>query len=104
MFRFTFSFQNVERAFALLLQRFPRLLKLNQRTLSKKIKVVMAACILHNICILENDNIEYYLDRAQRVIFQQFLNPSLRVFLHVILIEAHLFRINTVLWINATDL
>ena len=62
-----FDLQNVERSFALLLLRFPRLNKLNQQTLVKKLKVVMAACILHNICILENDNIAFYLQRAQMV-------------------------------------
>ena len=59
--------QNVERAFALLLQRFPRLSKLNQRTLRKKVKVILAACVLHNICILEKDNIDFYLQRATHV-------------------------------------
>ena len=62
-----FAFQNVERGFGLLLQRFPRLLILNQYTLEKKIRVVMAACILHNVCILEKDNIGYFLMRADTV-------------------------------------
>ena len=53
--------QNIERSFALLLQRFPRIRLLNQKKLTKKIKAVMSSCILHNICILENDNIEYFL-------------------------------------------
>ena len=59
--------QVVERAFALLLQRFPRIQKLNQATLAKKVKIVMASCMLHNICILEKDNINFYLNRARQV-------------------------------------
>ena len=51
----------------MLLQRFPRLVKLNQKTLAKKIKIVMVACALHNICILEKDNVDYYLARAIHV-------------------------------------
>ena len=61
------SFQNVERVFALLLLRFPRVNKLNQKSIGKKIKIVMSCCFLHNICILEKDNIEFYLNRAQQV-------------------------------------
>ena len=32
----------------------------------KKIKVAMAVCILHNICIMENDNVDYFLRKARR--------------------------------------
>ena len=47
--------QVVERAFGLLQKRFPRVQYLRQLTLRKKIKVVLAACVLHNICIMESD-------------------------------------------------
>ena len=60
-------FKAVECAFALLLQRFPRVLRLNQATLAKKVRIVKCACILHNICILENDNINFFLTRARNV-------------------------------------
>ena len=38
----------------------------------------MAACILHNICILENDNIEYFLQQVTNVRFMitYFINLS----------------------------
>ena len=66
-------FKAVERAFALLLQHFPRVLSLNQATLAKKVKIIMCSCILHNICILENDNIDFFLVRARNVSFHQII-------------------------------
>ena len=48
----------IERAFGLLGQRFPRLLKLKIKTLEKKILCVVSACVLHNWCIMENDTDE----------------------------------------------
>ena len=45
----------IERAFGLLGQRFPRLLKLKVKTLEKKIACIVSACVLHNWCIIEND-------------------------------------------------
>ena len=53
--------QNVERAFSLLKRRFRRLHLLNQKSHERAVIVVMAACILHNICIMEQDNVDYYL-------------------------------------------
>ena len=32
----------------------------------------MAACILHNFCILENDNIDYFLQQVPNVRHQLF--------------------------------
>ena len=75
-------FQNVERAFALLLLRFPRVTRLNQKYLRKKIKVVMTSCILHNLCIIENDNIEYFLERAREVFIG--IHKYINGFLHQI--------------------
>ena len=60
-------FQNVERAFGLLLKRFPRLTLLNQKTTKKKIKVILSSCALHNICIMENDSVRSYLRKAKKV-------------------------------------
>ena len=45
----------IERAFGLLGQRFPRLLKLKVKSLDKKIMCIVSTCVLHNWCILEND-------------------------------------------------
>ena len=49
------SSQVIERAFGLLQKRFPRVTYLRQRTLKKKIKVVLAASVLHNLSIMEGD-------------------------------------------------
>ena len=45
----------IERAFGLLGQRFPRLLKLKVKSLDKKVLCIVSACVLHNWCIIEND-------------------------------------------------
>ena len=45
----------IERAFGLLGLRFPRLMKLKVNTLEKCIKCIVAACVLHNWCIMEDD-------------------------------------------------
>ena len=52
----------------MLMKRFPRLQLLNQKTTKKKIKVIMAACGLHNICIMENDNVKFYIQKASQVL------------------------------------
>ena len=46
---------SVERSFALLVLRFPRLLKLTCKTNYKRILCVVAACFLHNWCLIEDD-------------------------------------------------
>ena len=45
----------IERAFGLLGIRFPRLTHITSRSNEKRIKIVVAACILHNWCIMEDD-------------------------------------------------
>ena len=45
----------IERAFGLLGQRFPSLLKLKVKSLDKKIMCIVNSCVLHNWCIMEND-------------------------------------------------
>ena len=52
----------------MLMKRFPRLQLLNQKTTKKKIKVILAACGLHNICIMENDNVKFYIRKASQVL------------------------------------
>ena len=57
----------------MLMKRFPRLQLLNQKTTKKKIKVILAACGLHNICIMENDNVKFYIRKASQVL--RILHP-----------------------------
>lgn len=76
--------QNVERSFALLLHRFPRLKLLTQRTLRKKIQVVLAACVLHNLCILEGDDIDGYLTLNAVVSYSLHVITDVNVCLTVI--------------------
>ena len=45
----------IERAFGLLGQRFPHLLKLKVKSLEKKVMCIVSVCVLHNWCIIEND-------------------------------------------------
>ena len=45
----------IKRAFGLLGLRFPRLLKIMAQSNMKRIKIVVAACVLHKWCILEDD-------------------------------------------------
>ena len=52
----------------MLMKRFPRLQLLNQKSTKKKIKVILAACGLHNICIMENDNVKFYIRKASQVL------------------------------------
>ena len=53
----------VERAFGLLKGRFTRLQHLDQRRdIEKVVTTVLSACVLHNICILNNDEFEDLLE------------------------------------------
>ena len=45
----------IERAFGLLGQHFPCLLKLKVKSLEKKVMCIVSTCVLHNWCIIEND-------------------------------------------------
>ena len=60
----------IERAFGLLGLRFPRLLKITAQSNLKRIKIVVAACVLHNWCILE--------DNADEDAFEEIIVQSLR--------------------------
>lgn len=48
----------VERAFGLLKGRFTRLQHINQNEMEGIVQTVIAGCILHNICIINNDNVQ----------------------------------------------
>ena len=52
----------IERAFVLLGLRFPRLMKLKVKSLDKRIKCIVSACVLHNWCIFEDDCCEESFD------------------------------------------
>ena len=52
----------IERAFALLGLCFPRLMKLKVKSLDKRIKCIVSACVLHNWCIFEDDCCEESFD------------------------------------------
>ena len=60
----------IERAFGLLGLRFPRLLKITAQSNLKCIKIIVAACALHNWCILEDD--------ADKEAFEEIIVQSLR--------------------------
>ena len=60
----------IERAFGLLGLRFRRLLKITAQSNLKHIKIVVAACVLHNWCILEDD--------ADEEAFEEIIVQSLR--------------------------
>ena len=49
----------IERAFGLLGLRFPRLMKLKVNSLEKRIQCIVAACVLHNWCIMEDDDKDF---------------------------------------------
>ncbi|VDI71776.1 Hypothetical predicted protein [Mytilus galloprovincialis] len=51
----------IERAFALLKGRFRRLKYLETIKLDTSVEIIMICCVLHNICILTNDNIDDFL-------------------------------------------
>ena len=48
----------IERAFGLLGLRFPRITHLKCKSNNKRIKVVVATCVLHNWCLMEDDDDE----------------------------------------------
>ncbi|XP_060557268.1 LOW QUALITY PROTEIN: uncharacterized protein LOC132717730 [Ruditapes philippinarum] len=57
--------QCVERAMHFLKGRFRRLQKLYCHNIEDICKVVLAACVLHNLCILCEDKIEQFIDMNQ---------------------------------------
>ena len=52
----------IERAFGMLKNRWRLLLKLNEQKLDNVVRSITAACVLHNICIINDDSGEEFLD------------------------------------------
>ena len=84
----------------MLMKRFPRLQLLNQKSTKKKIKVILAACGLHNICIMENDNVKFYIRKASQVLIilhpiniKNFVKIPLIRTIHNIKFEGHSKRL-----------
>ena len=48
----------VERAFALLKNRFRRLKYLDQKDVTTMISTIITACVIHNLCIMSNDELD----------------------------------------------
>ncbi|XP_055999976.1 putative nuclease HARBI1 [Ostrea edulis] len=55
----------VERAFGLLKGRFTRLQHINQNEVESIIHTIVTGCILHNICIMNDDNFREFLNDDQ---------------------------------------
>ena len=49
---------NVELTFGILKGRFKRLKHIDQKNVTDIVKTIVAACVLYNICILYNDQLE----------------------------------------------
>jgi hypothetical protein len=60
----------VERAFAVLKGRFPRLKYINQKDIETMIATILTACVIHNICIWNNDELEDALSVVDEVVPQ----------------------------------
>lgn len=60
----------IERAFGLLKGQFPRLQHLDQRDIQTIVTTILAACVLHNVCILNNDEIMDVLSVDQHDLHQ----------------------------------
>ena len=51
----------IERAFSLYKARFPRFRYLDQQNIQSIVETILCGCVIHNICILNNDEIEAIL-------------------------------------------
>ena len=54
----------IERAFGLLKGRFRRLKSLDMSNVERIPHVILACCVLHNICLAKNDLVEFETDIA----------------------------------------
>lgn len=66
--------QVIERAFGLLKGRFRRLKHINNRSVISICDSIQAACVLHNICIQNGEDIEEFLEQEDQN-EDQVLNP-----------------------------
>lgn len=57
----------IERAFALLKGRFRRLNQLDTNTIETAVDIIMACCVLHNICIKNHDEVNDFLEEDNQV-------------------------------------
>ena len=55
----------MERAFGLLKKRWPRLRHVDCQSLTLVNYVIQSCVVLHNITIMENDNIDIFMGREQ---------------------------------------
>lgn len=67
---------SIERAFGLLVGRFRRLKHLDMSRQDLMVQQIMAACVLHNICILYADDTNVQIEELSGI-EQQELNPEL---------------------------
>lgn len=66
----------IEQAFALLKGRFRRMKYLETTRMDLACLLIMGACILHNICILEGDNIPGDVNLPREIIEEQMQNNA----------------------------
>lgn len=52
----------VERAFGLLKGRFRRLRYLDTQKIQTAVEIIMTACVLHNVCLMQRDAVEDFLE------------------------------------------
>jgi hypothetical protein len=70
--------QVIERSFALLFGRFRRLQYLNMNRTDLIPHTIIAACVLHNLCLADDEYIEEYVQEGQ-----QFINRCAQHPVHV---------------------
>ncbi|KAJ8304911.1 hypothetical protein KUTeg_018494 [Tegillarca granosa] len=58
---------NVERAFGQLKGRFTRLQSVNQRDIRTIVQTILTGCVLHNICIINHDDMDDMLNCDERL-------------------------------------
>lgn len=57
----------IEHAFGLLKGRWRRLLYINTTDMNQASKIILACCVLHNFCILNDDYLEVVIDNIHKV-------------------------------------
>ncbi|XP_071580824.1 putative nuclease HARBI1 isoform X1 [Temnothorax nylanderi] len=80
-FKFSQTRVKIENAFALLKQRFRQLMQLDFLTVKRSANFIISCCVLHNLCILNNDhldNIEEDVECNERQVYNE-QNPNDRM-------------------------